>query len=110
MNIGRSKDDPLSKDRELTDFCNQWLDDQAAWLDDCMKKLLPEPLYRAAHRGEKLGEIARWLDRNDFQVTHVVHEGRPCGMRLMQREKVVAELRQRVTVDDEIQHPYTDIP
>jgi hypothetical protein len=105
MNISRSKSDEISKNRELTEFAQQFVSDQKKWFHQTMEAIAPEQVRDAIQRGDdKI--VMDWIKATDLQLLHVFDQGKPCGLRLLQGTKIVAELKQQVTLDDLDRHPY----
>lgn len=80
------------------DLGKRMVTDQAEWLDNVMKDLLPPRLYAAGHAGELEEEIAEYIKRHGIVIIWIPDR---LGIRIMLHGKVHAEFKTQLTVDGE---------
>ena len=72
--------------------------DQAKWLDDQMKDLLPPALYEAAHRGELEQTLAGYFEKHGISLVFIPDRR---ALRIMLHGKPWREFSPKFTIDGE---------
>lgn len=93
---GRIKMEALNE--EMSGLGRQIAHDQQAWLDSCMKDILPPHLYEAARRQENLEELSAYVAKNGIRIVYLPDTLR---MRVELRGRIYGEWKANLTVDGE---------
>lgn len=83
---------------QLSDIGRQLAFDQQAWVDKCMKDIMPPGIYEDAKALRNLDKVKAYIDKHKIQIVHIPDR---VAVRIMLHGQVYGEWIPTFTMDGE---------